>query len=167
MDFDLSDEQRLLADSVGGFVADRYDFEHRRRTIASAAGWSRETWRAMAELGLTGLPFAEEDGGFGGGGAETMLVMEALGRGLVVEPYFASVVLAGGSAPPRRDAGAEDAAGALADRRGPDPRARAPRARRPAPHARCRQDGCQPRGRRLAGRGDQDRRDPRRFPPTS
>lgn len=97
MDFDLTDEQRLLSESVTRFIADRYGFEERHRIMKEPEGWSRAVWRELAELGLLGLPFAEEDGGFGGGGVETMLVMEALGRGLVVEPYFATVVLAGGA----------------------------------------------------------------------
>src|SRR3546814_79569 len=59
-------------------------------------GWSRDAWRDMAELGLLGMPFAEHDGGFGGGGVETMIVMEELGRGLVLEPYLSTVILAGG-----------------------------------------------------------------------
>jgi len=97
MDFDYSDEQRMLAESAGRFVADRYDFEARLHAMRSDEGWSREAWREMAEMGLLALPFAEEDGGFGGGGVETMIVMEALGRGLVLEPYLATVILAGGA----------------------------------------------------------------------
>ncbi|MBV9537961.1 MAG: acyl-CoA dehydrogenase family protein [Acidisphaera sp.] len=96
MDFDLSDDQRLLKDSVERLVADRYGFEQRRGYAASADGWSREIWRTLAELGLLGLPFAEAHGGFGGGAVETMIVMEAFGRALVLEPYFATVVLGGG-----------------------------------------------------------------------
>src|SRR5689334_16729224 len=96
MDFQLSEEQRMLADMVGGYVADRYGFEARARAMGEAEGFDRAVWRDFAELGLLGLPFAEEDGGFGGGGVEMMIVMEALGRGLVVEPYLATVVLAGG-----------------------------------------------------------------------
>lgn len=95
MDFDFTDEQRLLGESVTRFVADRYDFEARRHRIAAAPGWSSEIWAEMAELGLMALPYAESDGGFGGGGVETMVVMEALGRGLVVEPYLSSTLLAG------------------------------------------------------------------------
>lgn len=95
MDFDLSDEQRLLADSVNRFIADEYGFEDRAKGMRSDKGWRPEIWRQMAELGLLGLPFAEEDGGFAGGGVETMLVMEALGRGLVVEPYLSTVIIAG------------------------------------------------------------------------
>src|SRR4051812_4346851 len=96
MDFDLSDEQRLLKDSVDRLVADTYDFEARKRVIAEPDGWSRQNWASFAEMGLLGVPFAEEHGGFGGGAVETMLVMEAFGRGLVVEPYLATVVLGGG-----------------------------------------------------------------------
>jgi alkylation response protein AidB-like acyl-CoA dehydrogenase len=97
VDFDYSDEQRLLGESVGRFVADRYDFESRLRAMRTSDGWSRDAWRELAEMGLLALPFAEEDGGFGGGGVETMIVMEALGRGLVLEPFFSTVVLCGGA----------------------------------------------------------------------
>ena len=93
MDFDLSDEQRLLKDSVDRFIADRYGFEARRRYRAEPGGWSREVWQQIAELGLLGLPFSEDDGGFGGGPTETAIVMEAFGRGLVVEPYLATAVI--------------------------------------------------------------------------
>jgi pimeloyl-CoA dehydrogenase small subunit len=94
MDFDLTDEQRLLADSVNRFVADRYgDFEKRKAYRAEPAGYAAANWAAMAEMGLLALPLAEEQGGFGGGPVETLLVMEALGRGLVVEPFLATVVL--------------------------------------------------------------------------
>ena len=97
MDFDLSDEQRLLGESVTRFIADRYGFEERLKIMKEPGGWSPGIWRELAELGLLGLPFAEEDGGFGGGGVEIMLVMEALGRGLVVEPYLATAILGGGA----------------------------------------------------------------------
>ena len=93
MDFDLSDEQRLLKDSVDRFIADRYGFEARRKHRAEPDGWSREAWGQMAELGLLGLPFAEAEGGFGGGPVETAIVMEAFGRALVVEPYFATAIM--------------------------------------------------------------------------
>jgi pimeloyl-CoA dehydrogenase small subunit len=95
MDFDLSEEQRLLRDSVGRLLADHYTFEKRKAHLAEPGGWSRALWAQYAELGLLGLPFAEEHGGFGGGAIEIMLVMEAFGRALVVEPYLATVVLAG------------------------------------------------------------------------
>ena len=94
MDFDLTDEQRLLADSVNRLVADRYgDFEKRKAYRADRHGYSAANWAAMAEMGLLGLPLSEEQGGFGGGPVEALLVMEAFGRGLVVEPYLATVVL--------------------------------------------------------------------------
>ena len=95
MDFDLTDEQRLLKDSVDRLIAERYGFEARRGYRAEPAGWSRSIWSQFADLGLLGLPFAEADGGFGGGPVETGLVMEAFGRGLVVEPYLATVVVCG------------------------------------------------------------------------
>ena len=96
MDFDLNDEQRLLKDSVERLIASRYDFEQRKQHAKNPDGWSRELWAQYAELGLLGLPFAEQHGGFGGGPTETMIVMEAFGRGLVLEPYLATVILGGG-----------------------------------------------------------------------
>jgi pimeloyl-CoA dehydrogenase small subunit len=96
MDFELNDEQRLLKDSVERLLADRYDFESRGKHASAPEGWSRDVWAQFAELGVLGLPFTEEDGGFGGGPVETMIVMEAFGRALVLEPYLATVVLAGG-----------------------------------------------------------------------
>jgi pimeloyl-CoA dehydrogenase small subunit len=96
MDFDLSDDQRMLKDSVDRLVADTYGFEQRRAILAAPDGWSRANWVQLAELGLLGVNFAEEHGGFGGGPIETMLVAEAFGRALVVEPYFATVILGGG-----------------------------------------------------------------------
>lgn len=96
MDFALTDEQKMLQDTVTRFVAGSYDFQQREHALKSPDGWSREAYAALADMGLLALPFAEEDGGFGGGGVEMMVVMEALGRGLMVEPYFATVVLAGG-----------------------------------------------------------------------
>jgi alkylation response protein AidB-like acyl-CoA dehydrogenase len=96
MDFQLSEEQRMLADMVGAYVADRYSFEARAHALQGSGGFSAEVWSDFAELGLLGVAFSEEDGGFGGGGVEMMIVMEALGRGLIVEPYLATVVLAGG-----------------------------------------------------------------------
>jgi pimeloyl-CoA dehydrogenase small subunit len=96
MDFDFTDEQRLLKDSVDRLIADQYQFEQRKRYLAEPNGWGREAWTQYADLGLLGLPFEEKYGGFGGGPVETMLVMEAFGRGLVLEPYFATVILGGG-----------------------------------------------------------------------
>jgi pimeloyl-CoA dehydrogenase small subunit len=96
MDFDLSEEQRLLKESLDRLIADRYAFEQRKAYAQGVEGWSRELWRQYAELGLLGLPFSEAEGGSGGGPVETMLVMEAFGRGLVLEPFFTTVVLGGG-----------------------------------------------------------------------
>ena len=96
MDFDLSEEQRLLKESVDGLLTDSYDFEARKKYIKENDGWSRDMWRQYVELGLTALPFAEEHGGIGGGPVETMIVMEAFGRALALEPYFATIVLGGG-----------------------------------------------------------------------
>ena len=96
MDFDLSEEQRMLKDSVDRLVADKYDFDKRKAYLKNEHGFSREVWAQFADLGLLALPFAEADGGFGGGPVETMIVMESLGRALAVEPYLATVVLSGG-----------------------------------------------------------------------
>src|SRR5204863_2120518 len=96
MDFELSDEQRLLKDSIERLTTQRYDFETRKKFMAEPDGWSRDMWRQYAELGLTALPFAEEHGGIGGGPVETMITMEAFGRALALEPYLATVVLGGG-----------------------------------------------------------------------
>jgi pimeloyl-CoA dehydrogenase small subunit len=95
MDFSLSDEQSMLKDSIERFVQNDYDFDTRRKVVALEEGFSRDNWKQFAELGWLAVPFSEEDGGFGGGAVELMLVMEQIGRGLVVEPYLPSVVLAG------------------------------------------------------------------------
>jgi pimeloyl-CoA dehydrogenase small subunit len=95
MDFDLTEEQRLLRDSVERLLADHYGFDKRRAYLAEPDGWSRALWAQYAELGLLGLPFAESFGGFGGGPIDVMLVMEAFGGALALEPYLATVVLGG------------------------------------------------------------------------
>lgn len=96
MDFELSEEQQLLKDSIEGLLGDKYDFEIRKKLLASADGWSREIWKQYAELGILGLPFAEEHGGIDGGPVETMIVMEQIGKALALEPYLPTVILAGG-----------------------------------------------------------------------
>lgn len=96
MDFTLSEEQRMLQDSLNKFVQSEYVYEHRRKLAATAEGFSREQWAKFAELGWLCLPFSEDDGGIGAGPVETMLLMDAFGRGLVLEPYFSSIVLCGG-----------------------------------------------------------------------
>ena len=96
MDFDLSEEQRLLKESLDRLIGDRYAFEQRKGYAQSPQGWSRELWGQFAELGLLGLPFEERHGGSAGGPVETMIAMEAFGRALALEPYLATVVLGGG-----------------------------------------------------------------------
>jgi pimeloyl-CoA dehydrogenase small subunit len=96
MDFDLTDEQRLLKDSVERLLADRYAFERRKAHRQSPEGWSPDLWSQYADMGLLGLPFAEEHDGTAGGPIETMIAMEAFGRALALEPYLATVVLGGG-----------------------------------------------------------------------
>jgi pimeloyl-CoA dehydrogenase small subunit len=96
MDFDLTEEQRLLKESLDRLIGDRYAFEQRKGYGQAPEGWSRELWGQYAELGLLGLPFAEQYGGSAGGPVETMIVMEAFGRALALEPFFATVVLGGG-----------------------------------------------------------------------
>src|ERR1700760_3194777 len=96
MDFDLSEEQRLLKESLDRLIGDRYAFEQRKGYAQNPEGWSRELWAQFAELGLLGLPFEERHGGSAGGPVETMIAMEAFGRALALEPYLATVVLGGG-----------------------------------------------------------------------
>jgi alkylation response protein AidB-like acyl-CoA dehydrogenase len=96
MDFSISEEQSMLVDSVSKFIENDYDFERRQKIAGSDLGFSMELWQTYAELGWTAVPFAEDDGGLGGGPIEMMLMMEQFGHGLVVEPYLANVVLAGG-----------------------------------------------------------------------
>ncbi len=96
MDFTLNDEQRMLDDTVTRLVRERYGFEQRARHAKEANGYSAEVWGLLAELGLLSVPFSEADGGIGGGGAELMILHQAFGRGLTLEPYLATVVLGGG-----------------------------------------------------------------------
>jgi pimeloyl-CoA dehydrogenase small subunit len=96
MDFDLSEEQRLLKESLDRLIGDRYAFEQRKSYAQNPEGWSREMWAQFAELGLLGLPFEERHGGSAGGPVETMIALETFGRALVLEPYLATVVLGGG-----------------------------------------------------------------------
>ncbi|HYG26184.1 MAG TPA: acyl-CoA dehydrogenase family protein [Caulobacteraceae bacterium] len=97
MDFNFTEEQSMLRDTVASFLQDKYDFETRRKLIASESGWSADYWSAFAnELGILGAPFSEELGGLGGGPIENMIVMEEIGKALVVEPYLGTVVIGGG-----------------------------------------------------------------------
>ncbi len=93
MNFDYNEEQQLLAESIRRFVARDYDFEARKRIIASKDGYSPDIWATFAEIGLLGLPFAPDFGGFGGGAVDMMSAMEAMGDALVVEPYLSTVGL--------------------------------------------------------------------------
>ncbi|MEO1203538.1 MAG: acyl-CoA dehydrogenase family protein, partial [Pseudomonadota bacterium] len=96
MDISPNETQLMLADSIDKFLENDYDFERRMQYAGSDLGFSAEVWQTFAELGWTAVPFSEEDGGFDGGPADLMVVMERFGRGLVVEPYLANIVLAGG-----------------------------------------------------------------------
>ena len=95
MDFNYSDEQQQLADSLRKYLANEYDFEARKAAINSASGISEEAWSAFADMGLTAIPFAEADGGFGGGAVDLMAAMEACGEALVVEPLLDVIGLGG------------------------------------------------------------------------
>ena len=95
MDFELSAEQQLLSDNVARLMRDRYGFEARKAHQASPQGFSEALWREYADMGLLGAPFSEEDGGYGGGAVETMIVMQEFGKALALEPYLQTVVLCG------------------------------------------------------------------------
>jgi len=94
MNFDYNEEQQLLADSVRRFLQKDYDFEARKKILATKEGWSEEVWSTFAEMGLTGLPLSPDYGGFGGGAVDLMSVMEAFGEALVVEPYLPTILAA-------------------------------------------------------------------------
>lgn len=96
MNFEFTEEQGMLRDSVARFVQDSYDFDTRCKIAASDEAMSRANWQTFAELGWLSVPFAEEHGGFGGNPVDTMVMMEEFGKGLVLEPYLATVLLFGG-----------------------------------------------------------------------
>ncbi|MGW4329872.1 acyl-CoA dehydrogenase family protein [Nocardia sp. NPDC004573] len=96
MDFDLTDEQVMLRDTVRDLLARTYDAESRLKVVDSELGWSRDVWRQLAELGVLGLSFTEEDGGVGAGPVETMVVLEEVGRRLAPEPILDAVLVPGG-----------------------------------------------------------------------
>jgi alkylation response protein AidB-like acyl-CoA dehydrogenase len=95
MNFELSQEQQLLADSLKRFIANDYTFDARSKIVASPRGFSEDVWASIAEMGLLGLPFPAEYDGFGGTAVDVMVVMEAIGEGLIVEPYLPTVGLGG------------------------------------------------------------------------
>lgn len=96
MNFDFSEEQIMLRDSVARFIQDDYDFETRQKIAATEAGMDRAKWQTFAELGWLSIPFEEQYGGFGGSPLDVAVVMEELGKGLVLEPFLATVLLYGG-----------------------------------------------------------------------
>jgi len=95
MDIQYTEEQELLRSSVQRLLRDQYDFDARRKIVASEKGFSRKRWEAFAELGLLAAPFSEEVGGLGGGSLSTMIIMQEFGRHLVVEPFVETIVVAG------------------------------------------------------------------------
>ena len=95
MDFSYSDEQQMLQESVQKFVIKSYDFDTRKKIVASEKGYSEENWKLFAELGWLTVPFSEADGGFGGRAVDLMVVMEEFGRAMVVEPFVPTAVLGG------------------------------------------------------------------------
>jgi alkylation response protein AidB-like acyl-CoA dehydrogenase len=119
MDLTLSDEQRLLRESVDRFIAETYEADHRRRAASDPLGFSPEIWKQFADLGWLALPISEADGGLGAGAVETGILMEAFGRGLVAEPYLATIVIGAalisecGSDPQKQAILPEVAAGSL------------------------------------------------------
>jgi len=97
MDFNFTDEQTMLRDSVSRYLADTYTFDARMAAVNGESGWNPGVWKAFAEeLGILGAPFAEAHGGLGGGAIENMIVMEEIGKALVIEPYLQTVVIGGG-----------------------------------------------------------------------
>ncbi|CAA0081850.1 Flavoprotein desaturase PigA [Zhongshania aliphaticivorans] len=96
MNFNLSDEQNMVKDSLARFVADNYDQVARNSAVANEQGFSPDNWQTFAELGWLSMAFDEDMGGFGGTATDVMVVMEELGKGLVAEPYLATVLLFGG-----------------------------------------------------------------------
>ena len=96
MDLSISVEQKILSESVARFISNDYLFENRMQIAESNEYFSKEYWKTYAELGWTAVPFSEDDGGLGGGPVEIMLMMKEFGRGLVIEPFLANIILAGG-----------------------------------------------------------------------
>jgi len=95
MNFEFSDEQNMLKDTLTRFLREQYDFDTRNKIIASKEGWSPDIWQQMAEMGLMGAAFPEEYDGYGGSQADMLVMMEAFGKALLVEPFIPTVILAG------------------------------------------------------------------------
>tara|TARA_B100002052_G_scaffold182239_1_gene165957 strand:- start:162 stop:1289 length:1128 start_codon:yes stop_codon:yes gene_type:complete len=96
MDFTFNEEQSLIQDQVDQFVQKEYDWETRQSLSNSELGFGEDNWKKFAELGWLGISVSEDSGGFGGSAIESMLIMEAFGKGLVVEPFLETVIMAGG-----------------------------------------------------------------------
>lgn len=96
MDFNLSDEQKLIRNAVDKFIRNDYSFDARKKVLALENGFNPEHWRQFADMGWLGIPFSEDQGGLGGGMVDIVQVMEAFGTGMVLEPYLTAVVFAGG-----------------------------------------------------------------------
>ncbi len=96
MDFSLSEEQQMLQSSVSKFISQDYDWDSRQVVVKSDAPFNPEHWKLFAELGWLTVPFSEEDGGLGGSAVDLIVVMEELGKGLLIEPFLANTVMAGG-----------------------------------------------------------------------
>ena len=114
MDFSFTDEQSMLRDTVASYLSDNYSFDQRRAALKAEPGWRPDVWKAFAdELGILGAAFSEEQGGLGGGYTENMVVMEELGKTLVVEPYLQTVVIGGGFLKHGKPAGADELIGKI------------------------------------------------------
>ena len=97
MNFELTEEQQLVSESIERFIKSNYDLESRISLTKKTPGFSLDHWKTMSELGWLGMPFSENDGGFGGNQIDTMIMMEQFGKGLVLEPFLASIILGGGA----------------------------------------------------------------------
>ena len=95
MDFSLTEEQQLLQDSINQFIEREYTFDDRKKFLDSEKGFNEENWKTFGSLGWLGMPFSEDDGGYNGGPVDVMVIMENLGKGLIVEPYVPSILLSG------------------------------------------------------------------------
>ena len=96
MDFTFNEEQSLIQDQVDQFVQKEYDWETRQALSNSDLGFGEDNWKKFADLGWLGICVSEDSGGFGGSSIESMLIMEAFGKGLVVEPFLETVIMSGG-----------------------------------------------------------------------
>src|ERR1700688_312878 len=115
MDFTYSNEQLALQETLQRFIGRDYGFDRRRELSRTALGFSADAWARYAELGLLALPFPEDVGGLGGNAVDIMLVMELMGRGLLLEPFLSTIVMCGGLL---RDAGSEPLKGKMLQRMG-------------------------------------------------